>query len=198
MRYNVLGVSGLAGAGKSTLCNYIRDLAPNTVEVQIHPMAAALKRVALQYGWDGVKDEKGRRLLQSLGQTFRDYDDKTWLREWYSGFMESVLHASIHTSYKCLIAIVDDMRHHNEAGIVKQLGGTTLRLEGRGGLAGAAGKHESEIHIMNLEVDKVYHNDRDINHLEERAKHLVQELLTSSHEIQCAFDAASSLRSVDD
>ena len=194
MRFNVLGVAGLAGAGKSTLSKFIEQNAPDNAIVRIHPMAHTLKSIARQYGWDGAKDERGRALLQTLGQCFRDYDEKTWLREWFKHLMQEMLHTSLYKSHGCYIALVDDIRHHNEAAFVKQLGGTTLRLEGRGGLTGTAAKHASEIHIMNLEVDQVVQNDRSESHLNDISKDIIKNLISTSKPGHEALEVSATLR----
>ena len=67
----ILLLTGRAGSGKDTFC----DLATRSgVNVARHAFADSLKRLAFNAGWDGVKDEKGRRLLIDLGNSIRSYN----------------------------------------------------------------------------------------------------------------------------
>jgi hypothetical protein len=69
-----IGLSGAAGAGKDTAADAILAQGPFYVD----HFAADLKRIARDYfGWDGKKDERGRKLLQLLGTEVG--------RAWYEG-----------------------------------------------------------------------------------------------------------------
>ena len=64
--------SGKAGTGKTTASNYLLYLAEKNGYL-LH-FATMVKDIAKRYfWWDGVKDEKGRRLLQEIGRTGRNY-----------------------------------------------------------------------------------------------------------------------------
>jgi hypothetical protein len=77
----VIMISGKAGVGKTTLQNaLVARLAAEHKLVAPMSFARPLKAVAMSLGWDGTKDEKGRKLLQDLGRTLREYDKDTWVR----------------------------------------------------------------------------------------------------------------------
>lgn len=68
----ILIVNGLPRAGKSLFCNYAfrnRGL--------VYPMSTIdeVKRLALLLGWDGEKDEKGRKFLSDLKDSLTSYND---------------------------------------------------------------------------------------------------------------------------
>ena len=66
----VILLSGKAGVGKNTYANYIRD--NHTI---VMAFADFLKESAVNIaGWDGEKDNRGRRLLQVLGDVVREYN----------------------------------------------------------------------------------------------------------------------------
>ena len=76
-KYVVLGMSGKAEHGKTTFCNLVREILidkgvdPNVVG--IYPLAKIMKVQALSLGWDGKKDEKGRRFLQEISWPIKHY-----------------------------------------------------------------------------------------------------------------------------
>lgn len=65
----IILISGKAENGKTTFANILSDLLLNRGnKVVITRYAYYLKDLATRYcGWNGEKDEKGRRLLQQLG-----------------------------------------------------------------------------------------------------------------------------------
>jgi hypothetical protein len=105
-------VSGKAGVGKTTLSNYLKDYLVNRykgVKVGIFPFATRLKQIARLLSWDGVKDSKGRSLLQKLGQLARAYNEDIWVKSTIEGLVESS------PNYPYHVIIVDDWRFPNEA-----------------------------------------------------------------------------------
>ena len=65
----VICISGKAGHGKDTVAELLADeLKANGKSVMVTHYADLLKYVCKTFfGWDGVKDEKGRELLQYVG-----------------------------------------------------------------------------------------------------------------------------------
>jgi len=75
-------VSGRAGEGKTTFAKYCQDVlvADHKISSAIVPFARMVKDTAFFMGWDGEKDDKGRKLLQEIGNTGRAYDINLWAR----------------------------------------------------------------------------------------------------------------------
>lgn len=71
--------------------------------------AKSLKRLALDLGWDGKKDERGRRLLQGLGQTLRAYDPDFWIKK-----------ADFNPVKVDTPVFIDDLRFQNELEYLKR------------------------------------------------------------------------------
>lgn len=69
----VIGLAGKAGSGKSTAAGILSGLLSADGDVVlVMPFAAALKAYCRRFcGWDGQKDDYGRRLLQSVGSAHR-------------------------------------------------------------------------------------------------------------------------------
>ena len=75
--------SGYAGAGKSFCRDYFVETMISTGRsCYADSFAKDLKHIAKAvYGWDGLKDDKGRKLLQNIGRTGREYDIDMWVRK---------------------------------------------------------------------------------------------------------------------
>lgn len=102
--------SGKAGVGKTTCANmsikFIKEIyGLNTPEV--FSFARGVKEIAEQaFGWDGIKDEKGRKLLQSVGKAGRDYNPDIWVERTLNRFYAGALFNDY--------LVVDDWRFPNE------------------------------------------------------------------------------------
>lgn len=80
----VILISGKAGSGKDTVAsvikeNFIEDGIPSN-RILITHYADLLKYIARSYfGWDGVKDIRGRTILQHIGTDIvREQDENFW------------------------------------------------------------------------------------------------------------------------
>lgn len=76
----VVLISGKAGAGKTTVAESMLSGIPPKYSAIISSFALGVKNVAYGMGWNGVKDEAGRRLLQQIGNAGRDYDKNIWVK----------------------------------------------------------------------------------------------------------------------
>ena len=101
-------VSGKAGFGKTTLANFLVEIAKeNGYLAARYSFANFLKDVAGAMGWDHKKDDKGRKLLQDLGRIGRDYDPDMWVRHTFE-VIEN------HQDYPLDFVVIDDWRFPNE------------------------------------------------------------------------------------
>lgn len=106
-------ISGKAGVGKSTLAKMLAGkLGPS--QAIIVPFAIGVKKVATSMGWNGEKDEKGRRLLQGIGAIGREYDQDMWVKKSYDQVLNYV------TEYGVSYIITDDWRFPNEVEAVRR------------------------------------------------------------------------------
>jgi dephospho-CoA kinase len=136
-------ISGKAGTGKSTVAKIINaTLLEKDIVGTVVPFAEGIKKCAKEYiGWDGVKDEKGRKLLQTLGtEVGRAYDENVWAKYLFNTYSNRK------------ILIVDDWRFRSELEYAKTTPYTiyTIRIEaiGREILSGTPYyNHPSEIDL---------------------------------------------------
>lgn len=73
-------IGGRAGEGKSTFTRFCGEylLREKNIGSVIVPFARMVKETAFVMGWDGEKDDKGRKLLQEVGKIGREYDLDLW------------------------------------------------------------------------------------------------------------------------
>lgn len=112
----VVMFSGFAGTGKSfsshLACNILDSI--GSFDRAIYSIAYGVKKSAKNcFGWDGLKGEKGRQLLQNVGRTGRMYDEDMWIRQ-----MTEVLDSQILLHD---FIFVDDWRFPNEESFVRNL-----------------------------------------------------------------------------
>lgn len=106
----VILLAGKAGSGKSFAASYLTELFKSTGKNTTRDaFAKGIKDIARKYiGWDGTKDEKGRKLLQTLGtEVGREYNPDCWV--------EYLIHHLENTpGYPYDVIIIDDWRFPNE------------------------------------------------------------------------------------
>jgi len=73
---SIINISGKAQHGKDTMASFMKNcLEKENKKVLIFHHADYLKFICKKYfGWDGVKDEKGREILQKVGEKIRRID----------------------------------------------------------------------------------------------------------------------------
>lgn len=119
----IIAVSGKAFSGKDTVGEY---LVKNYGFIRV-ASADALKRIARNiFGWNGVKDENGRRFLQALGCAVRDYNQDFWI----DLALAEIRIQSRHDLKRNFV--VTDVRFENEVKKLKAEGAMLLRLERAG------------------------------------------------------------------
>ena len=102
----VIMFAGKAGAGKDTVATIVRHIFP---EAKQFAFATRVKRTAYVCGWDGAKDEKGRKLLQDIGKAGRTYDKDIWAKY----CVDEIKSSSVR------FALITDLRFRNELEVVK-------------------------------------------------------------------------------
>jgi len=167
----IIGVSGKSQAGKDTIGEYL------VKEFGFHRLASAdvLKRIARNiFGWDGVKDAKGRKLLQDLGCSIRAYNEDYWI-----GLVLTEMQRQT-ALYGAKDFVVTDVRFKNEVALLKEKGAIILRVE-RDGVQ----KYE---HVSETELDDydsfaaVLHNNSTVADLESALKTIVDAVQTGIQE----------------
>lgn len=183
----VIGLTGLAGSGKSTVANHLVD------EWGGHrvPFAAPLKRmlrtfledqgaglaVACRLTDGDLKEEPSdllggatpRRAMQTLGTEWgRGLSSSLWIDAWRRAVEDRAWKEAV--DGETVLIVADDVRFPNEVEAIRSLGGMIIRVERpvRGHLDGSAADHVSETQDLG-EPDMVLLNDGEPHLLLARA-----------------------------
>jgi hypothetical protein len=114
----VILIGGKAGTGKTETSMLLSSLVDSLGFLDFVTMnfAYGVKSTAKEsFGWNGVKDKKGRQLLQNVGNTGREYDLDIWAKQTVQRILDN----------PCLydFVFIDDWRFPNESNfLAKALG----------------------------------------------------------------------------
>ena len=151
----IVGLSGWAGSGKDT----VGAILVRRYGYERRAFADALKEIAYRIGWDGQKDDPGRRLLQDLGMAVRDVlGADAWLPPVFRDLPE------------CLV--VTDVRLPNEADAIRARGGVIWRIERPGTVP--ARNHISDTALDDWAFDARIANEGTLADLEQTVRRLVR------------------------
>ena len=162
--FMVIMFAGKAGAGKDTAAAIVQEFVSNAYR---YAFAQKVKEIASDcYGWDGVKDEKGRRLLQNIGRTGREYDPKLWIDD-------CINRISLNSN----IALITDLRFRNEMDSIKKVYPNTKVVLVRG-RASDLGSNSGDISEHDLDgfsdFDYVLDNSGTIEELRKQVAFMVE------------------------
>ena len=153
----IIGINGYKGTGKSTLAKFFHG-------VNI-PFAGKLKEIAIEMGWNGKKDAKGRKLLQLLGTECgrKCIGEDIWVNHWIKTI-------ETHKSFYKLIT-VDDLRFLNELEAIRQyIPHRLIKLKRTGYTSDG---HPSEQDLPDDLFDFVYQNDGSLEDLQMFSKEIM-------------------------
>ena len=111
-----IGFGYKKGTGKTTSTKYIKRYFRSKISTSVfhYSFGNKIKKVAEQFGWNGEKDESGRRLLQEVGDIGRHYNPNIWI----SFLLKPIC---LRSSRFWGIYLVDDIRFEEEAEALKNL-----------------------------------------------------------------------------
>lgn len=179
-----LVLSGKSGAGKDVFANFLKqELEAHNKKVIIMHYADPVKWILKDfYGWNGVKDEAGRTLLQSLGtDKVRAHQPNYW-----TGVVVGFL-AAIEPCGDFDVAIVPDARFENEVEITMDnlKPSYCIRIERKNSngtpwvnplFTQEQLEHPSETSLDDYVFDYIVHNDEGLDTLKESAHAILIDL----------------------
>lgn len=156
-----VGFIGLAGSGKDTAAMALIAHGWRRMAFADH-----LKELARSFGWDGVKDEKGRKLLQDLGMAARTYNPNFWINKAYCGLN------AVNRNFSKIPRVWTDVRFQNEADFVRSRGGLIIRIQRPD--QESRDSHESETNQFGIHADFNVKNDGTIEELHDKILAILQ------------------------
>lgn len=171
----VITISGKARSGKTTIANALKEkLELQGMRVKIVNFADYLKMILKEYyGWNGEKDEKGRKLLQEVGtDIMRKNNENIWVRviiELLKAFGDTVD-----------VVIIPDTRFKNEIVMLRDCpiieGPFTVRVEREGDysdLTEEQKRHPSETALDDWKFDLIVKNDKDLRSFLDKSDNII-------------------------
>lgn len=154
----IVGIAGKAGSGKSSVAKYLAEKYNGI----ILSFAQPLKDFAVALGWNGEKDERGRKLLQLLGTDIGRnlIDPNIWVNHWLKRLDK------IETD----LVIADDCRFFNEIITINSFNdcGITIKLINRA--YNPEDQHDSEKDIPDQLFDFVINSSCTLDELYKRVE----------------------------
>lgn len=174
MQQLVIGLTGLAGCGKSTASRILIDRHHFTRKPFAYPLKAMLQVLGVPGEiLDGDRDAKEqpcdallgmtvRHAAQTLGTEWgrRHMGEDFWVRIWMRG------------TARVPRIVADDVRFANEVQAIHKLGGVVIRIERGGSGSKTNASHASE-KFEGVTPDFTIHNDGSLNNLEDQLNKVV-------------------------
>jgi len=179
----LIGIAGKAGAGKNTVAGIAAArLVEKGFTVAVDSFAAPIKAwAASSLGWHGERGGFWREAMQRYGQSQRGQNEYCFIKklaarhghEWSP--ITNRLDPLPDQPPPPDFLIVCDARYENEFEVCKATGELWL-VVGRGGLAGDAGSHASELGVEHCEPTATIPNGGTLSKLIENVQALADDL----------------------
>ena len=167
----VVCISGKAGHGKDTFAKLLKTALENKYKrVLITHYGDLIKYVCEKFfEWDGMKDEKGRTLLQQIGtERIRFKKPNFWV-----AFIADILELF---QDEWDFVLIPDARFPNEVNYLKERGFDVMHVHverpGHNILTEEQKKHKSETAMDGFPADLVVYNDSTPKAFREKAENL--------------------------
>ena len=170
-------INGIARSGKDTFAEMLVPHLCGTDKTGfILPNAFGVKEVASKvYGWNGVKDERGRSLLIDITNTGYKYDPMFW--EKYANNHLKSLEKQINQNFD--FVVVPDFRYPITQRYYIALGYRVITIYvARPDFDNELGVNKYDVSEMPMDIDFDYTviNDSDLEALEEYAKRIAKDI----------------------
>ena len=156
--------NGMARSGKDTLASYMNDFIPTLKFSSID----RVKEVALQCGWNGEKDEKGRSFLSDLKDLLTEYYDFPFesIKEKYNEFLND-------DKYSVLLVDIREPAEIEKA--VKEFKAKSILVENN--RVEVITSNSGDAGVFNYSYDYIIKNNGTLAELKATVKQFVEEVV---------------------
>lgn len=161
---NIFVLNGMARAGKDTFVSYVGKYI-NAVHISI---VDKVKETAKQIGWNGEKDEKGRKLLSDIKLMTDAYDDRNY------EYVRSHILEFINDNTKEALFI--DMREQKDIQRVKDEFNIKSVFVKNNNVKNIT-SNIADANVFNIEYDIIIDNSGTLTELEEIAKDFIDKCI---------------------
>jgi len=172
---NVIAISGHARSGKDTTASImVRRLEHAGKRVLVTHYADLLKYICKTFlGWNGLKDERGRHILQYVGtDVVRKKDEDFWVR--------FVLTMIDFFGENWDVVVIPDVRFPNEVNLLSEAGHNVTHIrvvrDENSSLTDEQKQHSSEVALDQVEPDYYVVNNGTIADLDVAVSGLLEEI----------------------
>ena len=169
----VICISGKAGSGKDTLAGFLKERLENQGCTVMTTHYADLLKFILEkwYGWDGVRNQNGRYLLQTVGTDVIRAAD----RDFFVRFIDAMI-GMCGKVYDYIL--IPDLRFPNELSYLREHGKNAIHVHierptNENSLHGDQEEHSSETAMDSVTPDYAIHNNGTLHDLMQQAADLV-------------------------
>jgi len=168
----IIGLAGKARTGKDTVSLHL----VKNYGFKQFSFAEHLKQVAEVAGWDGLKDERGRRLLQNMGDVLREYDSKIFIKQ-LIGRIKYYEKFCLETGIECRI-VISDIRLIQEIEALKDLNASIWFIHRTVNYNGTVPAHATEsLTDSSWKFDYVFDNNGTFEELYDGVDSTVKDIL---------------------
>jgi SpoVK/Ycf46/Vps4 family AAA+-type ATPase len=108
----IILLAGPAGVGKDTLADNLIIGAGGNIKTAKFAYADSIKEIATMMGWNGVKDEQGRNLLQKIGDMMNEINSDT--------IVDLLINKIEKNATKAKLIVITDARYDKEVTRIKE------------------------------------------------------------------------------
>lgn len=158
----VVIVNGSGGVGKDTFCNLVGKYINHITVSSISP----IKEIARRAGWDGEKDDKGRKFLSDLKDACTEYNDMPmeYLKFMYHLFMADA------DGCRGAVILFMHIREPNEIErAVKEFNAKTILVINEN--ANKVSGNHADDNVYDYQYDLIIDNNGSLDDLDLCAKH---------------------------
>lgn len=154
-------INGNGGVGKDTFINCCKDI--SSKYIMSVSMADSAKILASTIGWDGEKDERGRRFLSDIKDAIDRYDDRSF--KYVNNFI---------SSYDDVIIFIHSRQPEDIKRFIDKYNATTILVVNNN--VPQINSNHADANVYDMDYDYIVDNSYDLDHLNQEAQNFLERM----------------------